>query len=90
MERAEISAHQVRVFRFVSDAKRWVSNDEIAAGAQVAPRTARAHTRHFVSLGIFDQAEIFPSHRYQLSSKAEKRNKAYLLRLRQAEAVLFS
>ena len=87
MERSEISSHQVRVFRFVREAKRWVSSKEIIAGAQVAPRTAREHARHLVSLGIFDQAEVFPGHRYRLSSQADKRNKGYLLRLSEAEAV---
>ena len=87
MERAEISIHQLRIFQFVRDAQRWVTSEEIAHGAQVAPRTARAHARHLVSLGIFDQAEVFPGHRYRLSSQAEKRNKGYILRLEQAAEV---
>ena len=87
MERAEISQHQVRVYQFVRDTLHWVTSAEIACGAQVAPRTARAHVQHLVALGIFDQAEVFPAHRYHLSSQADKRNKGYLLRLKQAEEV---
>jgi hypothetical protein len=87
MERAEISEHQVRVFQFVRESRRWVTSAEIATGACVAPRTARFHAARLVSVGIFDQAEVFPGHRYRLSSQAEKRNKAYLLRLCQAEEI---
>ena len=90
MEHAEISAHMVRVFDFVQTSKRWVSNTEIAAGAKVAPRTARAHTAYFVKMGIFDQAEVFPAHRYRLSPQAMNRHKAYLLRLQQAQEILAS
>jgi DNA-binding IclR family transcriptional regulator len=87
MERAEISTHQLRVFQFVREAARWVTSDEIATHAKVAPRTARAHAKLLVGLGIFDQAEVFPGHRYRLAPQAGKRNKAYLLRLQQAEEV---
>jgi hypothetical protein len=77
MERAEISAHQLRVFQFVSQTQRWVTSEEIATHAKVAPRTARAHAKLLV----------FPGHRYRLAPQAGKRNKAYLLRLQQAEEV---
>lgn len=87
MERAEISEHEVRIFQFVRTAQRWVTNKEIASGAHVSRRTASGHTLHLVKLGIFDQAEVFPGHRFRLSIQAEKRNKAYLLRLLQAEEV---
>lgn len=87
MEHSEISLHQLRIFHFVHTANRWVTNHEIAQGAKVAPRTAREHSKRFVEGGIFDQAEVFPGHRYRFSDKAEKRNKAYMLRLQQAQAV---
>lgn len=87
MEHAEISLHQLRIFLFVQAADRWVTNAEVAAGAQVGTRTARAYTKRLVDLGIFDQAEVFPAHRYRLSPHAEKRHKAYLLRLQQAREV---
>jgi hypothetical protein len=87
VEHAEISSHQVRVFRFVRDAKRWVTSREIVVGARVAPRTAREHAYRLVALGILDQAEVFPGHRYRFSAQADKRNKAYLLRLAEAEAI---
>lgn len=40
-----------------------------------------------VDLGLLDQAEVFPAHRYRLSSKADKRNKSYLQRLERAAEV---
>jgi hypothetical protein len=87
MERGEISLHQVKVFRFVRDTKSWVDNHTIAVGTGVAPRTARLHTKVLTDLGLFDQAEVFPGHRYRISDFAEKRNKGYLRRLEAAAEV---
>jgi DNA-binding IclR family transcriptional regulator len=88
MEHNEISLHQVKVYQYVAAGQRWMTNKDIAQGAGVAPRTARQHTKALVNLGIFDQAEVFPSHAYRLSDKAKQRNTAYLLRLQKAEEVL--
>lgn len=84
METNEVSEHLYRVFAFVRDAGRWVTASEIAQHAYVAPRTARAHALRLVKAGLFDQAEVFPSHRYKLSDKAEKRNKGFMQRLERA------
>ena len=65
-----ISIHEVRVFDFVSKSGAWVTTQEIAAGAGVAPRTARAHALRFVEAGIFEQAEVFPGNRYRVSAPA--------------------
>jgi predicted ArsR family transcriptional regulator len=86
-ETAEISLHAVKVFRFLERAAGWVTAKDVAAGAKVAGRTARAHLRRMTEQGLFDVAETFPGHRYRLSTKAEKRNKALLLRLRAAAEV---
>jgi hypothetical protein len=64
-----------------------MTNREIARAANVAPRTARYHTKAFVNLGIFDQADVFPNHAYRRSDKAQHRNAAYLLRLEKAQEV---
>lgn len=87
MEHNEISLHQLKVFQCVKNAKGWITNNEIAAATNVSPRTARQHTLRLVSLGIFDQAEVFPAHRYRFSEKAKQRNTAYLLRLQKAQEV---
>jgi hypothetical protein len=84
METSEISLHQVKVYEFALSSRGWVTAKEIAAGAGVAQRTARAHALKFVQLGVFDQAELFPAHRYQLSSLAAKRNKTFIQRLEAA------
>lgn len=84
METNEVSEHIYRVFAFVRDAERWVTAKEIAIQAKVAGRTARAHALRLVHAGIFDQAEVFPSHRYKLSAKADKRNKGFIQRLERA------
>jgi len=87
MESAEISVHQVRIFKFLSANKNWYSAREIAEAAKVAKRTARAHLFKFVQAGIVDQAELFPEHRYRLSRLAEKRNKTLIQRLNQASDI---
>lgn len=86
MERNEISLHEAKVFQ-VLRADRWMTNHEIAAAAGVAPRTARLHTLRLQQLGIADVAEVFPGHRFRLSSKASRRNRNYLQRLEHAADV---
>lgn len=94
MESSEISTHQARVYKFAAErqgktvggttVQGWFTASELAEGAQIAPRTARAHALSFVRLGVFDQAEVFPAHRYRLSELADKRNVAMVRRLKEA------
>lgn len=88
-ERNEISRHEVEVFRVLTlNAETWKTNTEIAADCvSVAPRTVRAVTLKFVKLGILDQAEVFPAHKFRLAAKAAKRNRGYVDRLRTAADV---
>lgn len=83
VEKNEISRHEIAVLQAVADGG-WHTNTEIARTADVAPRTARAHTLKLVRLGILDQAEVFPGHRYRLSGHAVQRNRGYFDRLRRA------
>jgi len=87
METNEVSLHRVRVFRFLKSTGAWQTNEEIAKATGIASRTARGHTKALVDLNILDQAEVFPAHRYRFSPQAEKRNKAYVMRLRQASEI---
>jgi DNA-binding IclR family transcriptional regulator len=87
MERNEISLHEVRVYLALKAAGGWLTNAEVAAAAGVAGRTARLHTLRLARLGVIDQAEVFPAHRFRLSGKAAKRNPAYLQRLDAAVTV---
>lgn len=85
-ERNEISLHEIRVYRALLDCA-WHTNKAIAQIAGVAERTARAHTKRLLDLGICDVAEVFPGHRYRLSLKASKRNASYMGRLAEADKV---
>jgi len=89
-ETNEISIHEAR-FYIEATAKtvagQWLSSKELAERAQIAPRTARAFSRKFVSLGLFDVAEVYPGHRYRFAEKADKRNAAYTNRLQHAAGV---
>ncbi len=88
MGKSEISLHEIKIAKVIRTANKWISNKEIAAmvGA-ISERTVRAHTLRLVHLGLLDQAEVFPAHRYRWAEKADKRNSAYLLRLTQAAEV---
>jgi hypothetical protein len=89
MEQNEISTHEVEVWRvFRQSPDRWMTNKDAAALVTgVAPRTVRAKTIKLVTLGLLDQAEVFPAHRYRLSAKAKQRNASYVIRLEKAAEV---
>lgn len=87
-ETGEISIHETKVFAALKQNVRWLTNHEIAQLAGVAERTARAHSRKLVDLGIVDRAQVFPGHRFMLSPAAEERNKQYLTQLEFASGVL--
>ena len=85
METNEISIHQVRVFIAARSAiGKWLTANQLAKNALVAPRTARHHAKRLLELGVFDMAAVFPGHRYKFNEIAEKRNKAYMIRLEKA------
>jgi hypothetical protein len=89
MERNEVSRHEIAVFKALLDAgDAWLTSAEITTRANVAPRTARAHALKLVKLGVIDQAEVFPAHRYRVSQFAAKRNRGYTDRLAQAADAL--
>ena len=88
-EKGEISAHEVRIYRLMSEAPaRWFTAQEVSDEAKVARRTAGLHTLRFSKLGLVDQAEVFPAHRYRWSEFAGKRNKSYLQRLDAAADII--
>lgn len=87
-EHNKVSIHEARIFHvFTSQSTRWLTNADVAAAADVAPRTARAHTLKLVGLGLLDQAELFPAHRYRLAEKAMERNLGYWKRLQQVSQI---
>ena len=85
MEKNEVSRHEVAVYRTLAENRDdWMTSAEIASASGVAPRTARAHALKLVRLGLLDQAEVFPAHRYRLSEYASKRNRGYADRIARA------
>jgi len=84
MEKAEISVHQWKIYECLLRSKAWMSNKDIAQQTGVSLRRVSFHTNNLVQLGILDQAEVYPGHRFRFSQQANKRNTAYLRRLQQA------
>lgn len=88
MEKNEVSEHEVRFYLAAKEIKQeWATSKDLAEKANIAGRTARAYAKKYVSLGLFDVAEVFPAHRYRLSGMAKKRNAAYVGRLEKAVEV---
>jgi hypothetical protein len=89
VERNEISRHEVEVFRaLMAHAQTWKTNAELAADcSKVSARTVRAVTLKLVKLGVIDQAEVFPAHKFRLADMAAKRNRGYVDRLHRAAEV---
>ena len=87
MESNEISHHQVRLYDYLRANPQWHTGKSISEGAGLNNRTVRAHVLKFVKLGLVDQLELYPGHRYRWSEIAEKRNKAMFQRLEQASQV---
>jgi len=67
-----ISAHEIRVYELLKNSGRWMTAAEIAAQANVAPRTARAHAHRLSDAGVFEEMASFPSYRYRLNSSPNK------------------
>lgn len=87
-EKNEISVHESRVFIALLKNGGWMSSNDVASMANVASRTARQHLLKLTRLGLLDQAEVFPGHRYRLSRLAKQRNHSYYGRLVQACEIL--
>lgn len=90
MERGEVSWHELKVAAVLKSTGKWLSNKEIASAIPegISERTVRSHTLRLVKIGVVDQAEVFPSHRYRWSELSEKRNAAYVQRLGKAAEAL--
>jgi len=86
-ERSEVSAHEIRVYNVLARG-RWVTSAELAKQAEVARRTASAHALKLVRLGVAEQVEAYPAHRYRLAPMAGKRNQGYIDRIRRTAEAL--
>jgi hypothetical protein len=93
MESIQISAQQARVFSLLkavalesnSPAQCWLTNREIELRLKdVNLRTIRLHTSKLAKLGVFEEAVVFPAHKYRVSDKAQQLNPSYLARLAEA------
>ena len=82
-----IARHEVAFYLAARSATGWSTAHDLANAAGIAQRTGRAYARKFVTLGIFDLAEVWPSFRYRWSANATKRHHAYAQRLQQAAEV---
>jgi prophage antirepressor-like protein len=71
-ERVGVSTHLLAVWRVLRKSEEPLTNREIAHEAGVAERTARAHTKYLMGLGLLDLFETFPRHLYTISSQANK------------------
>lgn len=90
MEQSEVSINQVKLYQYLKTTGAWMTNKDLATALGISLRNASLHTQTLVRLGILDQAEVFPGHRYRYSAKAKKRNLAYVQRLEEATEIFQS
>lgn len=80
-EHAEVSRHLAAAWALLRDSGECLTNREIAERTGIAPRTARAHTRYLLQIGMLDLHETFPRHLYVLAAQAQNRNSGVYRRL---------
>jgi hypothetical protein len=80
------SAQKIRIVHvFETQPKQWFTNNEVAAAAKVARRTARHHTARLVKIGVLECAEVFGGYRFRWSPKAG--HAALIAQLKRAASV---
>lgn len=85
MEKNEVSIHEAKLFLVLrGGGTGWITSRDAAKASGISERTARAHLLKLAKMGLVDQAEVFPAHRYRLAAKADKRNGGYVRRLESA------
>jgi hypothetical protein len=87
-EHAEVSAHLVRVWALARDTDDWLTSADVAHRAAVAPRTARAHLKYLLDLGLLDVLEAHPHHLYRAAPNGKSRHAAAYERLELIASVL--
>lgn len=85
METNEISYHEVLIWRAIqAKGERWFTNADISKMTPtISSRTVRIKTKKFAELGLLQQADVFPAHRFKLKPKAD-RSVPYIRRLEDA------
>lgn len=79
--------HELRIVATLRGAHVWMTSDEIADAAKVAPRTARHHLRRLTDAALVDRAHVFPGYRYRWRNDADPR---LVARLDRAAAIVGS
>lgn len=87
-EHAEVSPHLLAVFCLLRDQDEWLTNHEIAQRTGIARRTARAHTRYLLQVGMIERQEAFPRHLHHFAPEAARRNAGVYQRLCQMAEIL--
>jgi phage anti-repressor protein len=87
-EHAEVSWHLAAVWSLLQRSGECLTNYEIAQRTGIARRTASAHTRYLLQLGMLEVHETFPRHLYVFSASAEQRNAGVYHRLQRLTEVI--
>jgi prophage antirepressor-like protein len=87
-EHAEVSWHLAAVWSLLHRTEECLTNKEIAQRTGIAERTARAHTRYLLHVGMLDLHETFPRHLYVRAEQAATRNAGVYHRLTRLTAVI--
>lgn len=86
----QVSPHLVAVYQALTRASGWLTNDEIAQEAGVAPRTTRAHTARLCLNGVAESMTVFGGGLFRLRQDPTEKARAYRARIEEAAAALVS
>ncbi len=80
----KISSQELSVYSELKEAAKkgiWKTNIEIWDAIGCSGRVVRLHTLRFYEMGILDRAGTFPSYRYRVRPKLDKKARDYMGRL---------
>lgn len=83
-----VSEHEIRVYEAVRLNGGWLTAREIAAKADVADRTARAHAGNLAKSGVFDLAKVFGGFRYRIKTQLSPEAGQYASQIEAAKRVM--
>lgn len=87
-EDEHISEHKVRLYETLRIDGGWRTAKDLAAMADMADRTARAHCEAFARKGVLEVAKLFGGYRYRIVSSPKGDAAAYAAELHAAKRVM--
>jgi len=82
--KAEISAHECRLFSHLKACKTWQTARQISEAAELAIRTVNGHTKRLTSCGLIERMETHPAPMFRFTAESAQSDPAYVARIANA------